>query len=230
MSDTHPVRILVTGFGAFQDISVNPSFEIIKRLPSSLPGTGIEIIAHPEPLKAAYHSLLQISPQLIQRYNPDIVLHIGLAVERDYFAVEQTAQRDGYHQYPDVERKVITKSEVHTIWGKKSAESLKTSLDLERAVDIWKRNLKSRAGGATKTGKGHKGAKKGDITDVRLSDDVGTYVCGLVYYTSLAEMSKRNDGARNVVFLHVPPLSGDVQLETGTEAVLSLILALVETI
>lgn len=220
---------------AFQDITTNPSFEITKRLP---PGgvPGAEIIAHPEPLRAAYRALLQASPELIERHRPDIVLHVGLAVERDYFAVERGARRDGYHQYPDVDRQVIPKAEGPKIWGRKSAERLDTSLDLDRVVEAWRRNLRSGpaagagGGGQARRGKGgQKNSAAGAAPDVRLSDDVGDYVCGLVYYTSLAEMSRRGDGRRNVVFLHVPPLSGDAELEKGKEVVLSLIMALVES-
>jgi pyrrolidone-carboxylate peptidase len=57
---------------------------------------------------------------------------------------------------------------------------------------------------------------------------VGNYVCGLVYYTTLAEMAKRGEGRRNAVFLQVPPLSGDMELAKGRDVLLSLILALVE--
>ncbi|KAI5468146.1 hypothetical protein BGZ63DRAFT_43921 [Mariannaea sp. PMI_226] len=227
MPDHHPVRVLVTGFGAFQDVTTNPSFEILKRLPQFLPD--IEIIAHPEPLRAAYHSLLKVSPQLIHQHDPDIVLHIGLAVERDYFAVERGACRDGYHQYPDVDRQVISKSERQKIWGKNSAERLDTSMDLERVAELWTLNFKQMSrSNKVKDRKGHQKSCDMDSAKLKLSDDVGDYVCGLVYYTSLTELAKRGEGRRNAVFLHVPPLSGEAEIEKGKAVVEALIVALGE--
>lgn len=176
-----------------------------------------------------YHKLLEVSPRLIQQHNPTIVLHIGLAVERDYFAVEQSAYRDGYHEYPDMERKVISKLDVKKIWGKKSAENLSSSFDLESVVEVWKRNLGSRSDNKAR-GKRDVKLSQQQLPDVRFSDDVGAWVCGLVYYSSLVEFSKSSGGQRNVVFLHVPPLSGDSELEMGKEVVLCLIMALVESL
>lgn len=157
------------------------------------------------------------------------MLHIGLAVERDYFAVEQSACRDRYHQYPDVDRQVIPKAEIQKIWGKKSAERFETSLDLERVVEAWKINLKFEASNKGKKSKHQKKLDQGDQYDVRLSDDVGDYVCGLVYYTSMAELAKRGDGAGNAVFLQVPPLNGDEELAKGERVVLALIMALAQS-
>lgn len=127
-----------------------------------------------------------------------------------------------------MERQVLAKAEGQKIWGKKSPESLETSLDLERVVQLWEQNLKAGSSGAGKGGKGQRGRPGKGSADVRLSDDVGDYVCGLVYYTSLAEMTKTGMGKGNAVFLHVPPLVGDTELEKGREVVLSLILAMVE--
>jgi pyroglutamyl-peptidase len=107
----------------------------------------MEIITHPEPLKAAYRALLQTSPQLLQQHHPDIVVHVGLAVERDYFAVEQGVCRDGYHQYPDVDLQVLAKAEDPRLWGKKSAARLDTSLDLAQAVERRRRRWRAREEG-----------------------------------------------------------------------------------
>jgi hypothetical protein len=148
-------------------------------------------------------------------------------VDRNYFAVEKGAFRDGYHQYPDVDGQTLPKTEGQKLWGKKSADRLDTSLDLEAAVNAWKRNLKAGSGKKSKT-KGKKGLGEADVADVRLSDDVGDYVCGLVYYTALAEMAKR--GSLNAVFLHVPPCPGDADVEKGKEVVIALIMALVEVV
>ncbi|CAH0022555.1 unnamed protein product, partial [Clonostachys rhizophaga] len=64
--------------------------------------------------------------------------------------LEQSAFRDGYHEYPDEERKVISKLDVKRLWGKKSAENISSSFDLESVVELWKRNLRSRSGNKAK--------------------------------------------------------------------------------
>ncbi|KAH7027264.1 uncharacterized protein B0I36DRAFT_326777 [Microdochium trichocladiopsis] len=88
------------------------------------------------------------------------------------------------------------------------------------------------------SGGGNAAVDDGLLTDIRLSDDVGQYVCGLLYHASLAAMQdlrtmyrdKGSHGARGVVFLHVPPLEGEEELARGLEVVLALISALVESI
>ncbi|KAH9884076.1 hypothetical protein F4778DRAFT_574834 [Xylariomycetidae sp. FL2044] len=235
MSEADNIRVLVTGFGAFQDVTVNPSHEIVSRLPASLPG-GIRILAHPAPLRAAYHPLVEAAPRLIREHGPDIVLHVGLAADRDYFAVERSAARDGYHQVPDVDRRVLTKAESRALWGgsgsgsgkkQKSPEVLQTSLDLPAVVEAWRSRLRRADGGAA--AKGKKGAKAPIEVDMRLSDDVGNYVCGLVYYASLAELAQRGGpSAGSAVFLHVPPLPTGEDVERGRVVLVALIEALVE--
>ncbi|KAL5456089.1 hypothetical protein PMIN07_006821 [Paraphaeosphaeria minitans] len=55
------IKVLVTGFGPFLDITTNPSWETTKSLPSTLSstiGTPISLITPDAPIPAAYHKLL----------------------------------------------------------------------------------------------------------------------------------------------------------------------------
>lgn len=157
---------------------------------------------------------------------------MGLAVDRDYFAVEQSALKEGYHDIPDIERKVITRAENKKLFGKASS-SLATSFDLDSVVAAWQAacgHLTFPVSGESGKGKGGakgKGKQERRKVDVRLSDDVGTYVCGLIYFGSLLEMQKRK-GTRDVVFLHVPSLEGAGEVEVGVEVTRELIVALVD--
>ena len=65
------------------------------------------------------------------------------------------------------------------------------------------------------------------MVEVRASDDVGTYVCGLIYFASMVEMERRT-GRRDVVFLHVPPLEGEEEVGVGVEVVKEAVIALVD--
>ncbi|TVY38791.1 Pyroglutamyl-peptidase [Lachnellula occidentalis] len=210
--EDYDLTVLVTGFGEFQDIKTNPSFEITSLLPPQISHKGltIRLISHPEPLNTAYHSILSTIPPLLEQHKPDIVLHIGLAVERNYFAIEKSALRDGYQQYPDIARKVFTKAESKKTWGK-SPERLETTLDFDDVVDRWQ-----------------KGVWK---ADVRGSDDVGNYICGFIYYLSLEHFWEKGDGdgEKKVLFLHVPHLKGEKELEKGKEITVNLIKAIAES-
>ena len=168
----------------------------------------IRILTQPGPLKAAYHDLLEV-PKLLEETKPDVVVHIGLAAERDYFALERGADRDGYHQYPDEARKVFTKGENKTAWGKSPAR-LDSSLDFNEIFGKWK-------------------AQAGKGVELMVSDDVGSYVCGFVYYASL-EYFWEKGGDRPAVFMHVPPLPGKDDLAKGKRVTLALITAIAETI
>ncbi|KAK7931590.1 hypothetical protein PG985_002302 [Apiospora marii] len=233
-------KVLVTGFGPFLDIAKNPSYEIVCRLPQTLPSGNVTIIAHPEPIPAAYHKIAEVVPKLIVEHDPDIIVHMGLAVERDYFAVEQTAPKEGYHEIPDIARRVFNRVENKARFGK-SAASLTTELPLEQAVESWKDSVAqarlrlpsstsaSGAGKAQINGKkGAKGPKEEQReVDVRLSDDVGTYVCGFMYYLSLLEMENRGKN-RNTVFFHVPPLGTEDEVNIGLKVTEHLVQVLAD--
>ncbi|CAI6342400.1 unnamed protein product [Periconia digitata] len=222
-----PTKVLVTGFGPFLNIQTNPSAQITSSLPPTLhTPTPIQIITPPSPIPAAYHKIYTQIPALLDQHDPDIVIHMGLAVERDYFAVERSAGRDGYHEFPDIERKVVTRSENRTWFGKNGEDVLVSGVELEGVVEGWRGYCQEI--GVTGRGKGKgKGGGKGVGVDVRLSDDVGTYVCGFMYYVGLREMQRRK-GRRDVVFLHVPPLEGDAETAVGVRVVEGLIRAIVD--
>ncbi|KAK8856771.1 peptidase C15 pyroglutamyl peptidase I-like protein [Apiospora arundinis] len=278
-ADKTPFRILVAGFGRVSHVQPrdlpNPAFEIIKRLPPQLapPCTTnnsynrshpIEIIAHPDPLPSSYHGLLQTVPALVREHadTVDLILLIGVAVGQQYYSVEQSAGRDGYHEVPDLDRRTLAKGEGVKIWGRKSRERLATSVDLEAVVEGWREGLAATSfhidylnGKNRKTSSVVKGERPPTATgqqqlllppEVRHTDDVGSYVCGLVYYTALAELRRiaeeraaeasktkttgEEDANGSVegktVFLHVPLLLGEEQLEVGYGVVVALIRAL----
>jgi pyroglutamyl-peptidase len=104
---------------------------------------------------------------------------------------------------------VFTKAEIKQAWGKSPAR-LDSLLDFDAVIAGWK-------------------ARAGKGVDVRVSDDVGNYVCGFAYYLSLAQ-AIHTEGERRVVFLHVPPLKGEREIEKGVEVTIALIKAIVETL
>ncbi len=189
----------------------------------------IHVAVPSQPLPAAYHKLVLQVPQLIQEHAPDLIIHIGLEVESGpgVFKVERSAPRQGYHDIPDVERKVLTRNENKKIFGK-SPDSLVTSLDLDTAVGAWEEACQFMwLPKATAFKSKAKGKNEARIPlDLQQTDDVGTYVCGLNYYISMLEMKQRTT-KQNVVFLHVPKLDSEEQVQVGIKVVEELIKALV---
>jgi pyrrolidone-carboxylate peptidase len=154
------------------------------------------------------------------------VIHIGLAAGRDYFAIEKGAERDGYHEFPDEERKVVTRAEVKKLWGKSPAR-LDSAIDFEDVVERWRSIVKGGAGHAKAKGHGKDKEKEKD-SEVKGSDDVGNYVCGFVYYVSLEWLWERKKEGK-VLFLHVPNLVTEKEVERGRDITLALIKAVVES-
>jgi pyroglutamyl-peptidase len=194
------------------DVKINPSWEIVSRLPSTIPHKWLKIrlITHSEPINAAYHDIASVVPKLLEA-KPDIVIHVGLAYDRKYFAIERGADRDGYHQIPDVSRKVFTKAETKKLWPK-SPERLDSSLDVNEVLPKWKANI----------GKA--------VADVRRTDDVGHYVCGFIYYLSLEQFWKKGEEEdRPVLFMHVPPLPQSEDIKKGVDVAVGLIQAVAES-
>ncbi|PVH75891.1 hypothetical protein DL98DRAFT_518359 [Cadophora sp. DSE1049] len=140
---------------------------------------------------------------------------MGLAADRDYFAIEKGADRDGYHQIPDEQRKVFTRAETKKVWGK-SPTRLVSTLDVGDIIGKWKANL---AAGIAKP----KGKERSSVTDVRASDDVGNYVCGFVYYASLEWFWRKYgpQGKRRVLFFHVPKI--EFSFQQGRDVTVALI-------
>ncbi|RYP87383.1 hypothetical protein DL770_004795 [Monosporascus sp. CRB-9-2] len=133
-------KVLVTGFGAFMGLDDNPSWEIVSRLPGTLPNN-IEVTIHPEAVRVAYHPVFDLVPQLYAEDDYDIVLHTGLAAGREYFAVEQSSSQSrleasGYQNSPDVDGEVFTVAEQEAAWANEPL-SLETDLDLIRVVELW---------------------------------------------------------------------------------------------
>lgn len=70
---------------------------------------------------------------------------------------------------------------------------------------------------------------------MRVNPDAGNFLCGFIYYNSLAWYHQRSSSTSSpdekpVIFMHVPDLSGsEAKLLEGREVAVALIKALVES-
>ena len=118
---------------------------------------------------------------------------------------------------------MFIKAEGKKIWGKSPAR-LDSSIDCEDVLIRWRGNIDKKRG----KGKGRGKKEKEKEVDLRISGDVGNYVCGFAYYTSL-EWFWGKERERKVLFLHIPGLEGEEEVQKGREVVEALIGAVVES-
>ncbi|KAF3035335.1 hypothetical protein E8E12_006404 [Didymella heteroderae] len=232
MASNAPVKVLVTGFGPFLDIATNPSWEIARTLPASMLGLGgesIQLIDPAHPMPAAYHDIKAQVASLIDTHAPDLVVHMGLDVEsgRGVFKIERSAPKEGYHEFPDIRRKVFTRFENKKEFAKAPA-SLNTSLNIGAAEEIWRAACAPITLATSRVSQ--QNAKKGKRLErqnvlVQLSDNVGTYVCGFCYYVALLHLQSHT-GKRHATFLHVPPLETEADVLVGVRVTEEVVRAL----
>ena len=86
----------------------------------------------------------------------------------------------------------------------------------------WRANLKHAAAS---------GSFIPQLSDVRIHPDAGNFLCGFIYYNSLAHYYDLHGygGERPVAFMHVPDLSGEAKVKEGWEVAVALIKALVQS-
>jgi pyroglutamyl-peptidase len=154
---------------------------------------------------------------------PDIVLHIGLAAGRKYFTLEQGSHGRGYDKFSDVDGERFSDQLAEERFPSfKFPRVLKTSFNAPDVVTLWKKNLGHSSGDGT--------AEHDGLPDVRLNPDAGNFLCGFIYYNSLAHYFAIKENERPVAFMHVPDLSYSIEKTSeGCEVAIALIKALVES-
>lgn len=63
---------------------------------------------------------------------------------------------------------------------------------------------------------------------MRISEDAGRYLCDFMFYSSLAELTKRDERKR-VLFFHVPVEADDEHVKKGVDIACELIRAVVRS-
>ncbi|CAI6338776.1 unnamed protein product [Periconia digitata] len=210
----------------------NSSWEIASQLPALLPATEsnptpIHIHVHYEPIRVAYQTVIDLVPKLLPAdpsspkpsqppWQPDIILHIGLAASRPCYTLEQGSYSLGYGQLNDVDGNLFPDSKAkHKFPSTQFPARLETSFDTTDVLKRWREGIE--------------GDEQIELpTVVQPSNDAGNFMCGFIYYNSLAHYYSINKAERPVVFLHVPDLtSSEKELENGKRVAIHLIQALV---
>ncbi|KAI6250561.1 Pyroglutamyl-peptidase 1 [Erysiphe necator] len=227
------ISVLITGFAPFyENSSVNSSWEIARKLPSHLYAQtntsndggkdlsrdatekthSVQIFVYPEPIKVAYKTVRELVPKLWDSRKIDFMIHIGMAANRNYYSIERRAHRDGYLML-DVDCMACPDLTERTAQGKNwiwygLPEEILSEIHVYDTCNRWR---------ALTSG-----------IDVRISEDAGRYLCDFIYYSSLAELTKRGQ-PKKVIFLHVPEETDDASISTGINVTIQLIKAIVQS-
>lgn len=174
-----PVKILLTGFGAFPGARINPSTTLVNALAlrhkARCARFGIEL--HTAFLPVEFSSLPMALREVSESVSPHAILHVGLAGRRRQISVELVGRNRLSLLHPDAARKLPLASRIC-----QGPEVLKSSLPAQHLLQLFR----TRALPAS------------------LSIHAGDYVCNQTLYLSLAWAQDRGIKAG---FIHIPRLA-----------------------
>lgn len=178
---TSPLRILVTGFGAFPGAPYNPTRALVARLTRlRRPAFGdVERIGHVFPV--TYAAVDRQLPELLARHRPHAVLMFGLATRTRHVRIETRARNALTRLWPDAGGARLRSGVIAH-----DAEAMAFGPHAARLCRV------ARASGI----------------DARLSRDAGSYLCNYLSWRAI-EATRRPDGPRLAAFIHVPLLPRD---------------------
>lgn len=81
------MRCLITGFEPFLERSENPSMDVLPLLKSEIDGCEIETLLLP----VIFDQVFDDVKTMIDTFKPDMIIHLGLAEDRDKIALERVA-------------------------------------------------------------------------------------------------------------------------------------------
>ncbi|KAI6222034.1 hypothetical protein M3Y95_00941700 [Aphelenchoides besseyi] len=188
-------RICVTGYGSFGGFDVNPAQVIVRNLSKYEFPSNLDVTT--EIIEVSYNSANECSTKLCECTKPDFIVHVGVnGYLCDSIEMEKQAFSHGYVSV-DVNGKVPLLNRSIVELKNEEPRILKTMLDCEsiaKAAD----NLYPEI-------------------EVGTSTNPGRFLCGYIYYLSLAKSNGR------AVFIHVSRFSEEATEEMMTETVAHIV-------
>jgi pyroglutamyl-peptidase len=176
---THPLRILLTGFGPFPGAPCNPTQPLVARLlrlrrPAF---SDVELSGHIFPV--TYKAVDRELPELLAKRRPQALLMFGLASRTPYLRIETRARNAVTTLWPDADHTRVRKGSIAPdtgamMFGPHTARLLR--------------------------------AAEGTGVDARASRDAGSYLCNYLSWRAL-EAVDTGHGPRLAAFVHVPLLA-----------------------
>ncbi|ENN73675.1 hypothetical protein HUJ04_004608 [Dendroctonus ponderosae] len=153
--------VLVTGFGPFGEHAVNASWEAVSLLPGTIAGCTIV----KQEIPVLYRQVEEIVPRLWHRYNPKLVVHVGVSSATREIQIETCANKKGYKR-ADIEDTCPANGQV--CYGQ--ADTIQTSLCARTICERLNQDSTWKAS---------------------ISNDPGRYLCEFIYYVSLSHNNQR---------------------------------------
>ncbi|CAE6414127.1 unnamed protein product [Rhizoctonia solani] len=200
------LKVLVTGFGPFKNVTTNPSWLAAKPLNNqTLDFDQVQVHISALEIPTVYSAVLNTIPALHASKQYDVVLHIGVGLPGG-FAIERCAHKSGYNGQDAEDRQcnLISAGGEQRGFGagfEQFGEDLHTEVDVDGLVE----HLKSKG-----------------FEHTAPSDDPGRYLCDFIYFCSLACAKKEGDGVK-VLFTHVPPAGQPYDVPDMTKAIEGII-------
>ncbi|MBN9060862.1 MAG: hypothetical protein BGP06_16255 [Rhizobiales bacterium 65-9] len=171
------LTLLVTGFGPFPGIPVNPTEGLARRLARSgrFRRIGIDVVAHV--FATRWATVARDLPKVLAGVKPDAVLHLGVAGRRRKISIETIARPSPSRIAPDA--------------GGRSAASSSDPTHGDAPLKIAAPAQPLLSGFIAAGAPAH------------LSNDAGRYLCNALYHQSLAQRRDQSS-LRPTVFIHVP--------------------------
>jgi pyroglutamyl-peptidase len=172
-------RVLLTGFGPFPGVAENPSAWLAATLAEQRPSPEFDGELHARILPTEWEAAA-LMPRLYEALQPHVMIHFGLSERAKALRIERSAHN-----------RAAPRADV------KGALPLGPVIRPE-GPDRFDTALPAAALAAH--------LKTFGLPAVT-SRSAGRYLCNFLYYHSL-DWARRQEGARLVLFVHIPPVSG----------------------
>ena len=156
------MKILVTGFEPFGGETINPAYEVVKRLKDNIGGA--EVIKLEVP--TAFNKSIETAVEKMKQINPDFVLNIGQAGGRYDISVERVAINISDARIPDN----LNQQPVDVKIDEKGENAYFASIPIKDIAE----------------------AIKAKNIPASVSDSAGTYVCNHLMYGVLNYINQNN--------------------------------------
>ncbi|CAD6577373.1 MAG: hypothetical protein CYPHOPRED_000227 [Cyphobasidiales sp. Tagirdzhanova-0007] len=231
------INVLLTGFGPFANVEVNPSWMALQPLRGKelLRDEGRTVVKlHCQEIPVVYEEVLRRVPVMhgiapsdeancMASISYDLFVHVGVSPSRTCVCLERRARRFGYER-EDFHGENAP-SEIHPgsgklscgflgpDWGFDNRGELGTNVDIERIASV---------------------VNSAGLAEVNVSNDAGLYLCEYAFFASLAcalRAAKTTQSyPKPVIFVHVPNESSDFTLPQLTEILLNMVLQLIDSL
>jgi len=190
------MRILITGFEAFNGSRINPSAKIVEQFHEE---QFLNHIIHKVILPVDNNTAGQVVTKKMEELKPEIVLLLGEASLRPVISLEKVAINWMDYRIADNSGNQIADQKI----DEKAPDAYFSSLPIHK---IYHQILESKI-------------------PVEISLSAGAFLCNQVFFTSLHYLKKKNSSTI-CGFIHVPPLPEQVVEKNITSPSMSLELSL----